>query len=77
MRSEISSIDELTLQNCSEGVLFYSSSVDSLKNSLFENCGSDQTIEGGAVYLEKSNMTMVNSTLNLNKAQKGAAVSIN
>ena len=75
--STIDLIQNITIINCNSGILFQKSLVKEMKESYFEGLGNQHWIQGGALHIDRSNITITNSTFRRNKAKSGAAISVN
>ena len=77
LKSNVTMMNEVMISNVRQSIDIQQSHIDMFYNSQLSHCGSQDIINGGAMYMENSNMTMQNITFNSNTAQVGGAVSIN
>ena len=73
-KSNIKSIDFLTVTNANSGLFFYYSNITSINNIQISDVGSSSLIKGGAIYWESWNLNIQNSTFSSNKAIYGSAI---
>ena len=71
------SIQRLDINNCSTGIFIQQSEFIEISNSHFQEWGSLDKMHSGAIYLDRSNITVRTSTFERNYASEGAAISIN
>ena len=77
VRSNVTMMNEIIISNIHQSIHIEQSHIDMLQNSHLSSSGSTDIINGGAMFIENSNLTMNNITFESNTAQVGGAVSIN
>ena len=60
-----------------QSIHFEKSQIDLLDSSQFSYSGTTDIINGGAIHIENSNLTMQNTFFESNIGQNGGAISIN
>ena len=76
LNSNISSIHNLRIYDVTDGVSIQQSSIGLIQDSQIYRSGSTSKVNGGAIYIQNSNSTMLNMTFENNIAQSGGAISI-
>ena len=74
--STFSSVLGLNISNCTQGLKLLSSSSINIQNSMFNNLGSNKLLNGAALLVENSNLTIQDSIFNYNTAQYGGAIDL-
>ena len=77
LKSNVTMMNQIKISNVRQSIHIKQSHIDMFYNSHLSQSGSQQIINGGAMQIENSNMTMTNITFDSNTAQIGGAVSIN
>ncbi|CAI2373860.1 unnamed protein product [Moneuplotes crassus] len=74
LSSNMISITNMNVLNCQDGVYIESSTVELLQNSSFENNGNSSKINGGALHITNSDVTLSNNIFRQNTAHDGGAI---
>ena len=74
--STVTSIDSINLTDNTYSARIILSTVGSLTNSLFSQCGGSARRVGGGLLIDRSNTTVSNSTFDTNTAVSGGAIGI-
>ena len=77
MQSSVNMMTHINISDSSQSIHIQQSHMNLLDNSQFSFSGSTEIINGGAMHIENSNLTMQSTTFDTNTAQTGGAVSIN
>ena len=72
--SNVTKINRLNLNNCTEGLIIESSTVLLFEDSVFMKNGGINLIQGGALHMINSDISISSSTFKENIAQRGAAI---
>lgn len=75
LNSEITTIQQLEMMNCTNGMQIKGSTIEAISNSTFDQNGSPDKINGGAIHTIDSDLTIIGSTFMTNQAHDGAAIS--
>ncbi|CAI2378198.1 unnamed protein product [Moneuplotes crassus] len=75
LSSNITSVTNMKLKNCTEGLYIESSTVESINNSTLESNGGTSKVNGGGIHIVNSDVTLSNNTFMNNTASDGGAIS--